>query len=208
MMASGMLSNRPKQSPTPHPGQGKRAAPITNPMPNRAMNAAVIAAFLSGKLIGSMIPMSMAPNTKPQMTPSRTLDISPLFRLLLMRAVLVNQLIRPVSTRDLQFPPDAPKKFKTARDVPTNRAGVSPPVLFSSRKKLWVSPFATAKHTATLSRRCHHPYCSQLEKAVGVCLATTKSTWRTISHAFVLYRELVSDLFMPTLTTSLPTESL
>jgi hypothetical protein len=28
--------------------------------------------------------------------------------------------------------------------VPTNRAGVSPPVLFSGRKKLWVSPFATA----------------------------------------------------------------
>ena len=46
----------------------------------------------------------------------------------------------------------------------------------------------------TLSRRCHHPYCSQLEKAVGVCLATTKSTWRTISHAFVLYRELVTEL--------------
>ena len=78
--------------------------------------------------------------------------------------------------------------------MPTNRAGVSPPVLFSGRKKLWVSPFATAEYTATLSRRCHHPYCSQLEKAVGVCLATTKSTWRTISHAFVLYRELVTEL--------------
>jgi hypothetical protein len=33
------------------------------------------AAFLSGKLIGSMIPMSMAPNTKPLITPSRTFDI-------------------------------------------------------------------------------------------------------------------------------------
>ena len=32
------------------------------------------------------------------------------------------------------------------------------------------------------------------KKAVGVCLATTKSTWRTISHAFVLYRELVTEL--------------
>jgi hypothetical protein len=53
----------------------------------------------------------------------------------------------------------------------------------------------TSEHTATLSRRCHHPYCSQLEKAVEVCLATTKSTWRAISHAFVLYRELVSELF-------------
>jgi len=52
----------------------------------------------------------------------------------------------------------------------------------------------TSEHTATLSRRCHHPYCSQLEKAVGVCLATTKSTRRTISHAFVLYRELVTEL--------------
>ena len=29
---------------------------------------------------------------------------------------------------------------------------------------------------------------------MGVCLATTKSTWRTISHAFVLYRELVTEL--------------
>jgi len=73
--------------------------------------------------------------------------------------------------------------------------GVSPPVLFSGRRKPWVSPFATAEHTATVSRRCHHPYCSQLEKAVGVCLATTKSTWRTISHAFVLYPELVSEFF-------------
>jgi hypothetical protein len=67
-------------------------------------------------------------------------------------------------------------------------------VLFSGRKKLWVSPFATAQYTATSSRRCHHPYCSQLEKAVGVCLATTKSWWQAISHAFVLYRELVSEL--------------
>jgi hypothetical protein len=51
-----------------------------------------------------------------------------------------------------------------------------------------------AEYTATLSRRCHHPYCSQLEKALGICLAITKSTWRTISHAFVLYRELVTEL--------------
>jgi hypothetical protein len=48
---------------------------MTNPIPKRAMNAAVIAAFLSRKLIGNMIPMSIAPNTKPQMTPSRILDI-------------------------------------------------------------------------------------------------------------------------------------
>ena len=75
--------------------------------------------------------------------------------------------------------------------MPTNRAGVSLPVLFSGGEKLWVSPFGTARYTATLSRRCHHPYCSQLEKAVGVCLATTKGT---ISHAFVLYRELVTEL--------------
>src|SRR5580658_3287287 len=73
-------------------------------------------------------------------------------------------------------------------------APLSPPVLFSGREKLWGSPFATAEYTATLSRRCHHPYCSQLEKAVGICLATTKSTRRTISHAFVLYRELVTEL--------------
>ena len=46
------------------------------------MKAAVIAAFLSGKLIGNMIPMSIAPNTKPQMTPSRTLDMCSPFRLL------------------------------------------------------------------------------------------------------------------------------
>jgi len=64
-------------------------------------------------------------------------------------------------------------------------------VLFSARKKLWVSTFAGGVHGPTLSRRCHHPYCSQLEKAVGVCLATTKGT---ISHAFVLYRELVTEL--------------
>jgi hypothetical protein len=52
----------------------------------------------------------------------------------------------------------------------------------------------TSEHTAALSRRCHHPSCSQLEKAVEVYLATTKSTWRTISHAFVLYPELVTEL--------------
>jgi len=51
--------------------------------------------------------------------------------------------------------------------MPMIAQGVSPPVLFSGRRKLWVSPFATAEHTATVSRRCHHPYCSQLEKAVG-----------------------------------------
>ena len=73
-------------------------------------------------------------------------------------------------------------------------APLSPSVLFSGRKKLWVSPFATAEYAATLSRLCHHPYCSQLEKAVGVCVATTKSAWRTISHTFVLYRELVTEL--------------
>jgi hypothetical protein len=78
--------------------------------------------------------------------------------------------------------------------MPDHRADVSPPVLFSGRKKLWVSHVATAEYTATLSRRCHHPYCSQLEKAVEVCLATTKSTRRTISRAFVLYRELVTEL--------------
>jgi hypothetical protein len=78
--------------------------------------------------------------------------------------------------------------------MPDDRAGVSPPVLLPVRKEPWVSPHATAEYTATLSRRRHHPYCSQLEKAVGVCLAATKSRWRTISHAFVLYRELVSEL--------------
>src|ERR1700733_12968257 len=74
MRASGILSSKLKNRPTAQPGQGRRAAPITNPIPNRAMKAAVIAAFLSGKLIGSIIPMSMAPNTKPQMTPSMILD--------------------------------------------------------------------------------------------------------------------------------------
>jgi hypothetical protein len=39
------------------------------------MKAAGIAAVLSGKVIGSMIPMSIAPNTKPQTTPSKILDI-------------------------------------------------------------------------------------------------------------------------------------
>jgi len=71
---------------------------------------------------------------------------------------------------------------------------VSHPCCSQVEKKLWVSPFATAEYTAPLSRRCHHPYCSQLEKAVGVCLATMKSSWRKISHAFVLYRELVTEL--------------
>src|ERR1700757_2463241 len=48
MMASGMLSNNPNTRPTHHPGQGRRAAPIANPMPKRAIKAAVIAALLSG----------------------------------------------------------------------------------------------------------------------------------------------------------------
>jgi hypothetical protein len=39
------------------------------------MKAAAIAVLLSGKLIGSMIPTSIAPNTNPQMMPSRTLDM-------------------------------------------------------------------------------------------------------------------------------------
>jgi hypothetical protein len=42
------------------------------------MKATVIAALLSGKLMGSMTPMSTAPNTRPQITPSMILDISPL----------------------------------------------------------------------------------------------------------------------------------
>ena len=76
-----------------------------------------------------------------------------------------------------------------------DRAGVSPPLLFSGRKKaVGVSLRHGGAHGDAFAR-CHHPYCSQLEKAVGVCLVTTKSTWRTISHAFVLYRELVSELF-------------
>ena len=32
-----MLSNKPKHWPAAHPGQGKRAAPLTNPIPKRAM---------------------------------------------------------------------------------------------------------------------------------------------------------------------------
>jgi hypothetical protein len=39
------------------------------------MNAAVIAAFLSGKFIGSMMAISIAPNAKPQTSPSRILDM-------------------------------------------------------------------------------------------------------------------------------------
>ena len=72
-----------------------------------------------------------------------------------------------------------------------------------------------------IAQVCHHPCCSQVEKSCGclpsprrsvraavtthivlswkklwaVCLATTNSTWRTISYAFVLYRELVSEVF-------------
>jgi hypothetical protein len=59
-----------------------------------------------------------------------------------------------------------------------------------------LSIFKLHQQSATqLSRRCHHPYCSQLEKGVEVCLATAKSTLRAISYAFVLYRELVSEVF-------------
>ena len=73
-----------------------------------------------------------------------------------------------------------------------SRRCVTTRVVLRSKKAVGVS--LRREYTAPLSRRCHHPYCSQLEKAVGVCLATTKSTWRTISHAFVLYRELVTEL--------------
>ena len=71
-----------------------------------------------------------------------------------------------------------------------------------------------------IAQMCHHPCCSQVEKSCGslpsprrrvraavtthivlswkklwgVCLATTKSTLQMISHAFVLYRELVTEL--------------
>src|SRR6266849_6756043 len=103
MMASGMLSSRPKNRPTAQPGHGNRAAPMTNPIPKRATKAAVMAALLSGKLIGSMIPMSMAPNTNPQMTPRLILDMSTL-RATADFQRLVNQLIRAVSRHDLRFP--------------------------------------------------------------------------------------------------------
>ena len=76
-----------------------------------------------------------------------------------------------------------------------------------------------------IAQVCHHPCCSQVEKSCGClpsprrrtrrrfraavtthivlswknlwgsACATTKSKWRTISHAFVLYRELVSEVF-------------
>ena len=75
-----------------------------------------------------------------------------------------------------------------------------------------------------IAQVCHHPCCSQVEKSCGclpsprrstrrrfraavtthivlswkkaveICPATTKSTWPMISHAFVLYRELVTEL--------------
>jgi hypothetical protein len=75
-----------------------------------------------------------------------------------------------------------------------------------------------------VTQMCHHPCCSQVEKSCeylplprrstrrrfraavtthivlswkklwGVCQATTKSTLQMISHAFVLYRELVTEL--------------
>ena len=77
IIASGMLKRSPKHRPAAHPGHGRRAAPIANPIPKRAMNAAVMAAFLSGKLIGSMNPTSTTPKTRPQITPSRILDITP-----------------------------------------------------------------------------------------------------------------------------------
>src|SRR6266568_1045226 len=102
MMASGMLSSRPKNRPTAQPGHGNRAAPMTNPIPKRATKAAVMAALLSGKLIGSMIPMSMAPNTNPQMTPRVILDMS-ILRATVDFQRLVNQLIRAVSRRNLRF---------------------------------------------------------------------------------------------------------
>ena len=68
------------------------------------MKAAVIPAFLSGKLIGNMIAISTAPNTKPQIMPSRILDIfSPVIRLLLIaKRPPVNQLIGTVSTTPRQ----------------------------------------------------------------------------------------------------------
>jgi hypothetical protein len=71
--------------------------------------------------------------------------------------------IRTLPTENPRLKPHSHLRTGHADD----RSGVSPPALFSGRKKLWVSPFATAEYTATLSRRCHHPYCSQLEKAVG-----------------------------------------
>jgi len=69
-----MLNSRPKSKPTHHPGRGKRAAPITNPIPKRALRAAVIAAFLSGNVIGRMIPTTIVPNTRPQIAPRATRD--------------------------------------------------------------------------------------------------------------------------------------
>jgi hypothetical protein len=60
------------------------------------MKAAVIAAFLSGKLIGSIIPMSMAPNAKPQMTPSMILDTG------LLSVVPLQGRSKPTNSSDVQ----------------------------------------------------------------------------------------------------------
>ncbi len=70
---------------------------MTNPIAKRAIKAAVIAALLSGKLIGIMMPMSIAPNTKPQMTPSVILDILPPLGVLTIREAVLNQLMCSVS---------------------------------------------------------------------------------------------------------------
>ena len=57
-----------------------------------------------------------------------------------------------------------------------------------------MSPFATAEHTASFRAAVTTHIVLSWKKLWGVCLATTKSAWPTISHTFVLYRELVTEL--------------
>ena len=77
--------------------------------------------------------------------------------------------------------------------MPDDRAAVTTRVVLRSKEAVGVSLRHGGVHGdafATLSP----PILFSVGKSCGGLLATTKSTRRTISHAFVLYRELVTEL--------------
>src|SRR3954454_18619147 len=77
MIALGRLIRMPTSSPMAHPGHGSTTTHARKPMAKRSQNAPRSAVRLSGKDIGSISRMSIAPNARPQITPSKIRDIQP-----------------------------------------------------------------------------------------------------------------------------------
>jgi hypothetical protein len=81
MIASGRLRSNPNNNPLAHIGKGRSVAPMTKPTANRLVKAPAIAVFFSSSLMGIMVSTEMIPKTKPQITPSKILDMADVYLL-------------------------------------------------------------------------------------------------------------------------------